>query len=568
MMLARRAIHGIWRLIGVVLWGAPADPPRTRSEFPLVNAIAGIEPLRPELSGLRVRYPAGMPRRLFQIAIELAYRWTPSREYLRRQEEIRWVNGRIKRWVRERLSLPPVLTYSDDTEISPIRMQPSLVQQAERRTRHLPRDLSDLDRMEQSRRLPVLQPRLSEADPVYLLTYRRLIPRRFRQFLLHSPYPRTVAGLLMGLAMVFSALWVSQLHQAEAVASGRVRIARHALRSELDVARSFGVNPRLLQPLEIRFHALAAVQAPGGFSIGGARTRFYGLEERRYTALLGSVHRLERQTLQYWTRTEAATYAALVEVTQKARRLGVQSTLPAMSVCDTARCYRRAVVEQHGRVAWLHQTMATLRVYASSIAASQDPADAANNYLQAARDLTTILPGVAALPVRQPNLDGMYATASGPTEYARVGALAHLDVDVLRRQLVRTLPRRAMVVSIEDQTVTAYQDAKAVVRSPIVTAAATPTGVFHIQGKQPAVSAVYWSGSGSRRAEAGSLPDWMAFSGDAALQAAPWRTAFGSAGATRQPTYAPSTPRSIDLPPAVAQKLFRWASIGTEVVIY
>lgn len=60
----------------------------------------------------------------------------------------------------------------------------------------------------------------------------------------------------------------------------------------------------------------------------------------------------------------------------------------------------------------------------------------------------------------------------------------------------------------------------------------------------------------------------MPFSGDAALQAAPWRLAFGPGSGGAVAAFAPDTPDSIDLPPAVADSLFHWATVGTEVVVY
>jgi lipoprotein-anchoring transpeptidase ErfK/SrfK len=166
-------------------------------------------------------------------------------------------------------------------------------------------------------------------------------------------------------------------------------------------------------------------------------------------------------------------------------------------------------------------------------------------------------------------LDGMYASAAGPADYARVGALAHLEADALQFDLIRTLPARALVISTEDQNVTYYRNGKAVYSSPVATDAETPVGVFHIQAKQRSLPTIYWTNIGRfSRYRYGSLPDWMAFSSQAALQGAPWRSDFGAGSDAVQPAYAPSTPGSVDLPPAAADVLFAEIPLGTEVVIY
>jgi lipoprotein-anchoring transpeptidase ErfK/SrfK len=126
-----------------------------------------------------------------------------------------------------------------------------------------------------------------------------------------------------------------------------------------------------------------------------------------------------------------------------------------------------------------------------------------------------------------------------------------------------------VVVSLEDQQLTCYQHGRAVLQTPVTAGASTPTGIFHIQVKQLSISTVYWSHANAvSRYRLGTLPDWMAFSSGAALQAAPWRTVFGPGSDAILPLYAPSTPGSVDLPPAAAARVYRWTAVGTEVVVY
>src|SRR5579884_1141067 len=105
-MSIRRAICG-FRLSVVPARRVPDPPlrPRILPELPQVNARAGTEPVRPELSGLRLHTPA-VPRRAARLLISLAYRWSPSPEHRRRQREMRLMNVRLRHSHHE-LEMPP-----------------------------------------------------------------------------------------------------------------------------------------------------------------------------------------------------------------------------------------------------------------------------------------------------------------------------------------------------------------------------------------------------------------------------------------------------------------------------
>lgn len=105
---------------------ARASPPRNRNEFSRVNTCAGIEPVRPALSGLEVRKPVAVPRRTMCLLIHVAYRWQPSPDYRCRQLEMHELNKSLK--CRPRLSsyLPPILLYVEDDDLLPTRLQPPL----------------------------------------------------------------------------------------------------------------------------------------------------------------------------------------------------------------------------------------------------------------------------------------------------------------------------------------------------------------------------------------------------------------------------------------------------------
>src|SRR5579884_2041311 len=171
-MSIRRAICG-FRLSVVPARRVPDPPlrPRILPELPQVNARAGTEPVRPELSGLRLHTPA-VPRRAARL-----------------------LNVRLRHSHHELEMPPPILTYPvAEPQVRPTRLQPMLDPEVrDGPLRELPRDVSDLDWQRGPRRARVLQPRVNALEPEDLLAYRPILPKQYRQFLRHSPYPRVAA---------------------------------------------------------------------------------------------------------------------------------------------------------------------------------------------------------------------------------------------------------------------------------------------------------------------------------------------------------------------------------------
>lgn len=580
-MPVSRAIQTIRRLAGAPLRRARGQEARgaTGPDFSRVNAIAGTEPIRPALRGLRSRrlplvgWKQGRVHlRMMRLLIPLGYRWQPSEEYRRRQGEMREMNGWLKRQPRMR-HLPPIFLLREETDVAPMRLQPLPGHDARtdsgRASELLPLDLGDLDGEARQHLSPTLRPRLPETDPEDLVLYRALLPRQCREFLRSSPYPRVAVAAAALVGGVLGVSWINQVQHAEAVAASRLHMARNAFRAELESARAYGVDSRALQWLEWQARRLGASTAPFSFIPSHARERFYTAQEHRYAALRREVRLLERRALAYWTWKEGVTFSSLVGATRTVHDLGLTVAPPRGPACRTPHCLRAAVAWQEPRAAWLRETAGTLRTYAAAIRASQDPVSSAGAEVQETVALSALLPGRVSPPARIAELEGMYATSTGKDVDARVGALAHLDVDVLHAALLGRLPGRSVVVSVEDQRLTCYERGRDVYHTPVTASATTPTGIFHIQAKEISVPALYWNQVGDiLRYRYGSLPDWMPFSGGAALQGAPWRSLFGPGSDAVRPRYAPATPGSIDLPPPAARFLFNWVSTGTEVVVY
>jgi hypothetical protein len=560
------------RVFGAIRWPfrplrrsrARTPPPtRERPEFGAVNRALGTEPLRPELSGLRLRAPR-LPARFTFRGFSLGYRWQPSAEYRRRQEEVRATNMQVGPLPLD--ETPPVLLYPEDTEIAPDRLQTLLDQQKPGHpfaSGQLPLDLeTEVVRQPQ---LPILQPRLPEADPDLFVPDRHLLPRTYRRFLRQSVWPRLAGGLVLGALVAAGAVWLTQLEQAAAVAAGQVEEAQRAVRAELAAAGAYGVDPRLLRPVQARARALATLASPSSILPGRAQVEFYRGQVRRYDDLLRQTHLLERRAFAYWTWDEGITYAALMEAQQEAATLGLKTRTSPIPACATPRCFRAAVIGQQGRIGWLRQTAATLRVYGTAVAAAPNPATAAASETALARNLASVT-SAAGVPAPLSALDAGTAAATTVDAETRTGALAHLDVDFLFRRLLGTTGGKLIVVNAEDGIVSCYEHGKTVYTTVATAGPVTPAGRFLLEGKQPVIAVAYWLPYGrGHRYRPGFIPDWMPFSGASALQAAPWRAAFGPAGVVAG--YTPATPASVDLPPAAAAWIFAWVPVGAEVVV-
>jgi lipoprotein-anchoring transpeptidase ErfK/SrfK len=126
---------------------------------------------------------------------------------------------------------------------------------------------------------------------------------------------------------------------------------------------------------------------------------------------------------------------------------------------------------------------------------------------------------------------------------------------------------KLIVVSLATQHLTAYQDGAVVLSTVVATgrpALATPKGTFHVMAKYTpykfvspwAKGSPYWYPS-----------EWvsyaMLFADDGYfLHDAPWRTVYGPGANTTQGTHG-----CVNVPTPVMAQLYRWASIGTTVVI-
>lgn len=553
-MVVHHVVQLTWQLLRWVRHPLARALP-ARPEFPRVNAVAGSVPVAPELSGLQVRR-ARVPRHASKLLIQLAYRWQPSRSHLERRDEAGQLNRSLRGRGNPKLP-PPILSYTEGTELAPTRLQP--LPSAER----LALDLNEVARAEFGHCAPVVTPRLHEPDQSYLTNYRPLLPRRYRHFLRTSPYPRLAAALLLALWAAGGSLWVLQLQHERALAAGRASFVRHAFQFDLRTTLLYGVAPAQLRSVRRHLHVVEAA-APPSFLLGGGAQRFYAWQEQAYRSLRRELARLRRRTLHYWVGQEQIEYAALARARQALQAWGVPQALPDVPACATPACYRTAVAAQRQEVANWQGEVAGLKREATSLGAAADPVGLAAGLVEEVHSLAGLAPA-AIPPILPANLDARQAAGSDP---ARTGALAHLDVTALRAALLRRFSGRVIFVSTEEGTVSCYQRGVLVTAAPAVAGPLVPTGVFQLGARLASVPTTLWLGNGAAaQVRYGAIPDWMAFDGHAALQGAPWRTSFGLA-ALSPAGYAPQTPAAVDLPPTAAQRVFAWSRLGMEVVVF
>lgn len=342
-MSSQRASQPVRRILGPLVRPLRTPrrllpPPYRRPEFPQVNRVAGTEPLHPELSGLQLRHPV-VPRAVTILQIPLSYRWRPSTEHVRRQVEACEANRWVHDHLRDRRLPPPILTYPEDQDVVPTRVQPLTLTRGQV-------DLRDLEAAARPRLTWDIHPQLPEIDHETLEEEGHVLPRRFRRFLRHSPYPRAAVGILAGLLLGLGGLWTLQMRQAEVAAAAHAQAARLAFRSDLDAARRYGVAKRDLWPLESRARALGTLGAPSSFIPSGAHLRQYRSQAHSWAVLRRQVRQLERRTMSYWTEREGVTYASLLDAHDALRKLGVTMRMPDMPACAAPGCFRRAVARQ------------------------------------------------------------------------------------------------------------------------------------------------------------------------------------------------------------------------------
>lgn len=357
--------------LGCRLLSRDGASPGVRPEFAWINREAGIEPVRPEFSGLKVRKPPSVAYQAQQATIQLQYSWQPSDGYRARAVETQRVNH-LQRHPFQPV-LPPVLRYDQETVVAPERLRPFLSEETRvggvLSDRKAVRDLHDLEVRVRQQDPVVIGPLVTEADQSYFLTYRPLLPRACRAFLRHSLYPPAVATVIGVVLIVAVISWTGEANRVEAIANVPPHSMPNGFGALLHGALAHGVDPRNLHPLRLEVRSWASVSMTSGVVSSGARLHAFRLQGRRDVVLRAAVQRLEHRAFDYWTWREGVAYAPLMEATQQARALGLQEPIPPLPACGTARCFQRAIVTQQASTSRLRRAIVTVRRDASTMVA-------------------------------------------------------------------------------------------------------------------------------------------------------------------------------------------------------
>lgn len=183
-------------------------------------------------------------------------------------------------------------------------------------------------------------------------------------------------------------------------------------------------------------------------------------------------------------------------------------------------------------------------------------------------------------PVGGPHPDSYYqdllAKASSYGDYIQVAAQALADDTIVQARMHAVMPHRAIMVSVGEQALRAYQDGRQVLFSYITTGRPelpTVTGHFFIYEKVtpfefhspwPLGSPYYYAPTW--------IKYWMPFTGGYGLHDAWWRAHYGpgtnvsgDGPGSSEPT---GTHGCVNIPFAATQWLWDWAPVGTPVVVY
>jgi lipoprotein-anchoring transpeptidase ErfK/SrfK len=213
-----------------------------------------------------------------------------------------------------------------------------------------------------------------------------------------------------------------------------------------------------------------------------------------------------------------------------------------------------------------------------------------NSAITAAAPLQSLEPTATAVPVSSPAVDPTdppieEATASpsaDPVQPTLPPTPAPTPVSTPRpappstpRPTPPSTPRptpppvanKVIVISIEHQSLTAYENGKPVLSTLVTTgrpALPTPRGTFHVMAKYSPYQFISpWPKSSPYWYPSAWVKYAMLFANDGYfLHDAPWRTAYGPGTNTTNGTHG-----CVNIPLGAMTFLYRWAPIGTRVIV-
>ena len=407
----------------------------------------------------------------------------------------------------------------------------------------------------------------------------------------------TTALLVLGLA-IFQ-------QQREALAQQDFQAARQQVLTAQAQAQALGIGETELADLERQEQTIASGQPPRTPSLlfNQSRVDYFLTAMAEELQLKDQVEARQQHILDESKTAAAATFARLVGGLDEARQIGVEGELltPLSAVADTAlqtlrsartvTDYRRFSSSLRDPLSKLSLIIADQRTanalinkYAAQ-AAEQDLGDpaAARSLAQAAlsqlqTDLATATlfqMDVSIVQGREQKLAAQLAAASAAADLDQVTGGLQAQEQVLTTAMQTELPAKALTISLQEQTIRAFEHGKLVFWTYTTTGRPgleTDKGSFQVYWKvTPWTMHSPWPKGSPFWYPDSPVKMVMWFNGGAGIHDASWRYYYGPG--TNFPHYDPygantGTHGCVNVPYGNMVWLWNWTPTGTPVIVY
>jgi len=407
----------------------------------------------------------------------------------------------------------------------------------------------------------------------------------------------TTALLVLGLALF--------QQQREALAQQDFQAARQQVLTAQAQARALGIGETELADLERQEQTIASGQPPRtpGMLFNQSRVDYFLTARAEELQLKDQLESRQQHILDESTTSAAAAFARLVGGLDEARQLGVDGELltPLSTVADTAlqtlrnahtvTDYRRFSSGLRDPLSKLSLIIADQRTanalinkYAAQAAAQDlgDPA-AARNLAQAAlsqlqTDMATATlfqMDVSIVQGREQKLAAQLAAASAAADLDQVTGGLQAQEQVLTTAMQTELPAKALTISLQEQTIRAFEHGKLVFWTYTTTGRPgleTDKGSFQVYWKvSPWTMHSPWPKGSPFWYPDSPVKMVMWFNGGAGIHDASWRYYYGPG--TNFPHYDPygantGTHGCVNVPYGNMVWLWSWTPTGTPVIVY
>jgi len=407
----------------------------------------------------------------------------------------------------------------------------------------------------------------------------------------------TTALLVVGLALF--------QQQREVLAQQDFQAARQQVLDAQAQARALGISESELADLERQEQTISTSQPPETPSLlfNQSRVAFFLTARAEELQLKDQLETRQQHILDESKSSAAAAFGRLMGGLEEARQLGVESDLlvPLTAVADTslqtlrdARTvtdYRRFSSSMRDPLTRLSLLTADQRMsnalvskYAAE-AAAQDQGDpaAARTLAQGAlgqlqtdvATATLFQMDVSVIQIRAQKLSAQLTSATTATDLDQVTGGLQAQDQVLQKAMATELPPKALTLSLQEQTIRAFENGKLVFWTYATTGRPgleTDKGHFQVYWKvTPWIMHSPWPKGSPYWYPDSPVHMVMWFNGADGIHDASWRYYYGPG--TEYPHYDPygantGTHGCVNVPYGNMVWLWNWTPTGTPVVVY